>query len=148
MKGDVFAGMLGLVVGSAVVAGGAALRIGTPLDPEPGFFPLLGGVGLIASSSALLVQSRLARSSGGAAFGEMRRPAILVVALGVYVAILEPVGYVAATVLIAAVILRVLGVTSWVGLVAGSIALPVVTWLLFARLLGVELPTGQFGPFG
>jgi putative tricarboxylic transport membrane protein len=148
MKGDVFAGMLGLVVGSAVVAGGTALRIGTPLDPEPGFFPLLGGVGLIASSSALLVQSRLARSSGGAAFGEMRRPAILVVALGVYVAILEPVGYVAATVLIAAVILRVLGVTSWVGLVAGSIALPVVTWLLFARLLGVELPTGQFAPFG
>jgi putative tricarboxylic transport membrane protein len=141
MKGDVFAGMLGLVVGSAVVAGGAALGIGTPLEPEPGFFPFLGGIGLIASSSALLVQSQLARSSGGAAFGEVRRPAILVVALGVYVAILEPVGYVAATLLIAAVIL-------WVGLVAGSIALPLVTWLLFARLLGVELPTGQFGPFG
>ncbi|HZA49962.1 MAG TPA: hypothetical protein VE549_04425, partial [Myxococcaceae bacterium] len=81
MKGDVIAGVLGLLAGAAVVAGAVALGIGAPTDPEPGFFPFLGGMGIIATSAALLVQARLGRGSGGEAFGEIRRPAMLVAAL-------------------------------------------------------------------
>ena len=148
MKGDVIGGVLGIAVGAGGVVGAATLRIGTPLHPQPGFFPVLGGLGVMALSSALLVQAILGRSSGGEPFGEIRRPAILVAGLAIYVALLEPVGYVVATAFIAAVILRVLGVTSWRRLAVGSILLPVGTWLLFARLLGVELPAGPLADFG
>ena len=148
MKGDVIAGVLGIGSGGAVAAAAVALHIGTPTDPGPGFFPFLGAVGLIAPSAALLVQTRLARNSGGEAFGEIRRPAMLVAALAGYVVILEPLGYLLATVMVAAAILRVLGVTSWRRLVMGSVLLPVVTWALFARLLGVELPAGRLIPLG
>jgi putative tricarboxylic transport membrane protein len=148
MRGDVIGGLLGIAVGTAVIFGAVALQVGTPLHPQPGFFPLLGGLAVFALSSALLVQAVLGRSTGGEAFGEIRQPAILVAGLAVYIAILEPVGYLPATGFIAAVILRVLGVKSWPQLALGSVALPVVTWLLFARLLGVDLPAGLLGDFG
>ena len=144
MKGDVIAGVLGLLAGAAVVAGAVALGIGAPTDPEPGFFPFLGGMGIIATSAALLVQARLGRGSGGEAFGEIRRPAMLAAALAGYVAILEPAGYLLATALAAPAILWVLGITSWIRLAAGGVLLPVLTWLLFARALGVDLPVGQW----
>lgn len=51
-------------------------------------------------------------------------------------------GYVPATILIAGVILRVLGVTSWRALGLNSVILSVGTYLLFARILGTELPAG------
>src|ERR671930_1982326 len=130
MNRDSIAGAVGIVAGAAVLAGAVALRIGTPTEPGPGFFPLIGGMALIAPSAALLVQARLARSSGGEAFGEIRRPAMLVAALALYVAILEPLGFVAATVLATAAVLRLLGVTSWIRLTASSLLLPVATWLL------------------
>ncbi|HEU5322878.1 MAG TPA: tripartite tricarboxylate transporter TctB family protein, partial [Methylomirabilota bacterium] len=68
--------------------------------------------------------------------------------LAVYVAVLDPVGYVLATSLIAGVILRVLGVRSWRVLGGGSVALSVGTYVLFARVLGVDLPAGLLAPLG
>jgi len=58
------------------------------------------------------------------------------------VAILEPLGYVLSTMLIAAVILRVLGVRLWRVLGVTSLAVSVGTYLLFARVLGIDLPAG------
>jgi hypothetical protein len=53
-----------------------------------------------------------------------------------------------ATILIAGVILSVLGVTSWRVLAVGSVALSVGTYLLFGRVLGVDLPPGVLGFLG
>ena len=142
MKGDIVGSLLGALTGIAVVVGAIKLRVGTPTSPQPGFFPFLGGVALVVLSVILLVQAWRGRSTGTEAFGEVRRPAILVVGMGVYVAILDPLGYVLATSLIAALILRVLGVTSWRALGMASIALSVGTYVLFDRLLGIELPAG------
>jgi putative tricarboxylic transport membrane protein len=142
MRGDIIASLIGALAGIGVVVGSLELRIGTLTSPQPGFFPLLGGVTLLALSSTLLVQAWLGRSTGCEAFGELRRPAILVVAMGGYVAILDPLGYVLATIPIAVVVLRVLGVTSWRVLGVSSVGLSVGTYVLFARVLGIELPVG------
>jgi putative tricarboxylic transport membrane protein len=146
MRRDLVGGVVGVALGAGVVAGAVGLRVGTPTSPEPGFFPLLGGLGVAVMAGVLLVQAALGRSTGGEAFGELRRPAILVGALAIYVAILEPVGYVIATLAIAGVMLRVLGVHSWRVLVTGSVGLAGATWLLFARLLGIDLPAGLLAP--
>jgi hypothetical protein len=77
-----------------------------------------------------------------ATFGEVRRPAILVAGMGVYTAALGPMGYLLATIPLAALILRVMGVKSWRVVSLVSVALSAITYLLFAGLLGIELPAG------
>jgi putative tricarboxylic transport membrane protein len=141
-RDDLLAGLLLALVGLGVALGAIRLHIGTPLHPQPGFFPFLGAAALAFLAVILVVQAALGRSTGTEAFGRLGPPAILVVGMGVYVAILEPLGYVPGTILIAAIILRVLGVRSWRVLGVTSLALSVGTYLLFARLLGIDLPAG------
>jgi putative tricarboxylic transport membrane protein len=147
-RDDLLAGSLLALVGIAVVIGAVQLRIGTPLHPQPGFFPLLGGGALTLLAAILLFQAALGRSTGSEAFGKVGPPGIMVAGMCVYVAILEPAGYVPATILISGVILRVLGVRSWRTLGVSSLLLSVGTYVLFARLLGIDLPAGVLGLLG
>jgi putative tricarboxylic transport membrane protein len=135
-------GAVGVLIGIAVIAEALRLEVGTPTSPQPGFFPFLGGAALVMLSAILLVQARLGRSEGGETFGEVRRPAILVGGLAVYVTVLDPAGYLAATIILTGVILWVLGVRSWRILCVGSLAIATGTYVLFAHLLGVDLPPG------
>jgi putative tricarboxylic transport membrane protein len=139
---DIGASLFFILIGIGTVIGAIKLRLGTPTHPQPGFFPLLGGVFLIVMSSILLVKSRRGGGQRAEAFGEMRRPAILVAGMAVYVGALGPLGYVPATIFIGAVILWILGIRSWKVLVASSIGMSVGSYFLFFRLLGVELPAG------
>jgi putative tricarboxylic transport membrane protein len=145
---DLLAGFLLAIVGAGVVTGAIRLHVGTPIHPQPGFFPFLGGSALTCLAAILMLQASLGRSTGGESFGKVGPPAIMVVGMGAYVAILEPLGYVPATILIAGVILRVLGVMSWRVLGIACVALSVGTYLLFARLLGIELPPGVLAFLG
>ena len=60
----------------------------------------------------------------------------------IYVAILEEIGFVLATVMLSAMVLRILDTKSWWVLVAASLVLSVGSYVLFDRLLGVTLPGG------
>ena len=140
--GDIIGSLILILIGTGVIIGSIRLNVGTPTNPQPGFFPFLGGFILVGLSLTLLVYGWRGHGKGIEAFGEVQRPAILVGAMGVYVAILDRLGYVPATLLIALVILRVLGVKSWKVLGLASVLLAGGTYLLFARLLGIELPAG------
>ena len=143
---DIVASILLILLGMGVIIESIRLKVGTPLMPQPGFFPLLGGLFLVGLSMVLLVRAWL--GSGDAsqqpreAFGELRRPMILVACLAVYAAVMEPVGYILPTVFIAVVVLRVLGVTSWKVVGLASLGLSIGTYVLFGRLLGIDLPAG------
>ena len=143
---DVIETVLLVFVGIGVVIESIRLKVGTPLMPQPGFFPLIAGLLLIFLALIFLLQNWLERGKAPQqpreAFGELRRPAILVVSMGVYTALLMPVGYVLPTVFITALILRVLGVTSWKILGGASVGLSVGTYFLFGRILGIDLPAG------
>jgi hypothetical protein len=145
-RGDIIGSVVLALIGIGVVIGSIRLRIGTPLMPQPGFFPFLGGILLVGLSLVLLVQGWLGRSRTSRqpreAFGEWRRPLILIVSMSLYTAVLEALGYVLPTIALAAIILRVLGVTSGKVLVLASAGLSIGTYYLFGRLLGIELPTG------
>ena len=141
-RGDIIGAVLLILLGIGVLAEALRLGVGTLLTPQPGFFPFLDGFLLIALSVVLLAQGLRGRGEKTQAFGEMRRPAILVAIMAVYVGVLDPIGYVLSTIVIAVVILRVLGVTSWKTLSLASLALAVGTYFLFARILGIELPSG------
>jgi putative tricarboxylic transport membrane protein len=148
-RSDLIGSVVLIFIGIGVVIGSIRLHVGTPLMPQPGFFPFLGGLLLAGLSLVLLVQGWLGRDKAprqpleaGAAFGEWRRPLILVVSMGVYTAVLEWMGYVLPTMALAVLILRVLRVTSWKVLILTSVGLSVGTYVLFGRLLGIDLPAG------
>jgi putative tricarboxylic transport membrane protein len=149
-RGDIIGSVLLILIGIGVVVESIRLQVGTPLMPQPGFFPFLGGLLLIGLSIVLLVQSWRGRDKAPRqpreAFGEWRRPLILVMSMGVYTAVLEWLGYVLPTIALATVILRVLGVTSWKVLILTSVGLSVGTYVLFGRFLGIDLPAGSL-PF-
>jgi putative tricarboxylic transport membrane protein len=151
-RGDIIGSIVLLHIGIGVVIGSIRLKLGTLLMPQPGFFPFLGGLLLIGLSLVLLIQGWLNRGTEPRQprenFGEWRRPLILVVSLSLYTAVLEALGYVLPTILLSAVTLRVLGVTSWKVLILASLGMSVGTYYLFGRLLGIELPAGVLPFFG
>jgi putative tricarboxylic transport membrane protein len=149
---DIIESVLLTLVGIGVVVESIRLQVGTPLMPQPGFFPLIGGLLLIGFSLTFLVRAWVARSDASQqsqeVFGELRRPLILVVSMGLYTAVLEWLGYILPTLLISVLILRVLGVTSWKELGLASLGISVGTYFLFGRILGIELPTGVLSFLG
>ena len=139
--GEIAVGVCFLGIGIGFTVGAVQLQIGKPTEPQPGFFPFLGGVILVILSALFLFQARLGRTEETRPFGKLRGPVIMVVGLILYVAGLESLGYVVATALLSALILRVLE-TKFRVLIPVSLLLAVGSYILFDRLLGVTLPGG------
>jgi putative tricarboxylic transport membrane protein len=145
-RADIIGSVLLIIVGAGVVIESFRLKLGTPLMPQPGFFPFIGGALLVGLAVVLLVRSLRRRDGSGQPpeeiTGELRRPFILIVSLCVYTAALKYLGYVLPTMILVAVVLRVLGVKSWKILTVASLGLSVVAYVLFGRVLGIDLPKG------
>lgn len=145
-RSNVIGTILLIFLGIGVVIESVRLQVGTPLMPQPGFFPFLGGFLLIGLSIILLIQSWLGRDKLSQqpreAFGELRRPVILIVSMSVYTAVLESLGYVLPTIALSGLILRVMGLRSWKALSLASLSLSLGTYILFGRILGIDLPAG------
>jgi len=118
------------------------LHLGTPTQPEPGFFPFICGISLIVLSVVLLLYAWLGRSTGMQSFGELWRPGILIMGLFVYSLILDFIGYVVATIMLSTVVLFVMEVKTVWKIGAISLVLSIASYILFDRLLGITLPQG------
>jgi putative tricarboxylic transport membrane protein len=139
-KNDIIGSLFCILLGGAVMIGSARLRLGTPGEPQPGFFPFMAAVILFGLALILLIQALRGRGGKTGAFGELWRPVILIIGLFVYSVVLDFLGYVLATLILSVVILRVLETKTWWKLAAVSLVLSIGTYLLFDRVLGVELP--------
>jgi putative tricarboxylic transport membrane protein len=145
--GDILVAIFFLFFAMVFTVGGIRLRLGTPTEPQPGFFPFLGGMTLIVLAGILLVQGWQGKSSGTEAFGKLWGPLILIVGLVAYVAALEITGYIIATTILSAIVLRILEAKSLWVLSVISLSLGVGSYFIFAELLGVPLPAGVFAKF-
>jgi putative tricarboxylic transport membrane protein len=141
-KRDLFASLFGILLGAAVIIGSVRLRLGTPTEPQPGFFPFMAGMILIVLCGLLLIRAFFGRSLGGETLGEIRRPVILILGLFVYSVVIDLLGYVIATMILSGVVLRVLDTKGWWKIAAISVVLSFGTYFLFDRLLDVPLPAG------
>lgn len=140
--GDILVGIFFLFIAMVFTVGGIRLRIGTPTEPQPGFFPFLGGMILIILAGILLFQGWQGKSSGTQAFGKLWGPLILTAGLVAYVAALEITGYIVATTILSAIVLRILEAKSFWVLSVVALILGVGSYFIFAELLGVPLPAG------
>jgi putative tricarboxylic transport membrane protein len=142
---DLKASLVFLVLGLWACLEAHRLGFGSIRAPEPGFFPWLGGLALSGLSLGLFAQAwrgRGTRSPGKLQRNEWARPVILTGVLLLYVPILEPVGYPIATTVLCVMALWILGARRWSITLCVSAALAVGSFLLFRRVLGVELPAG------
>jgi len=137
----IIGGGLGLL-GVGVALEALRLQVGSALEPQPGFFPFVGGI-LLAGLSALLVgRALLGRRPADRerADGKLGAPAALVAALAIYVALLPWLGYPLMTTLLGVLALRVQR-TRWPPALVASVLLSLGSYFLFLRI-GVPLPPG------
>jgi hypothetical protein len=143
--GDIIGGGFFLALGIWAMIGAYRLHVGTIAEPQPGFFPFLGGVTLAALSGILLSQALLGRGKGTGAFGAVWRPIAMILGLVFYVAILDSVGYIIATIVLSLILLRALGTKTWWVFVVAALCITFGSYILFDRALGVTLPRGLIG---
>ena len=129
----------------ALAAGWEARKLpfGTVSTPDSGFFPLSLAVMLAALSALIVLASWLpiARDAEPPSWKNAGRVALVAAALVVYVAVLNRLGYLLASVLIMLFYLRGLERVRWSVTLAITIVSVVGSYLLFRRL-GVPLPAG------
>lgn len=134
----------------AVPAGVEAwrLHVGTVRAPGAGFLPFYAAILLGALALVSLVQD-LRTSSGPAStlWGGVRwgRWIAMVVALFVYVAVLERLGFFLATFLLMLVLFRLLEPYRWTTVLFFSLFTMGAAYLFFVVLLDSRLPVGPLG---
>ncbi len=143
---DLLGALLLFLVGAGAIIGAVQLHVGSPTEPQPGFFPFLGGISLIFLSVIIFSQGWFGNQKQPA-FGEVGRPALMLAVLVALVVVLDRLGYVLGTFIASGLILRILNVKSWRVLVITSLGLSLGTYLLFDRLLGIDLPMGMLSRF-
>ncbi len=140
--GDLTAGLFLAFIGIGATIEGLRLHLGTMTGPLPGFFPFLSGLTLTSLSSILLVRAFCRASQPVRSLKNPLRPAILVAGLVVYISIFALAGYIISTLVLAAVILRIMDTRPWWVIILASLILAVGSYFLFDRLLDVSLPGG------
>lgn len=126
---------------------------------QPALFPQIMTVGLLIFSIILFVQSVIKLTTmketdplaEKAATIDPREKGVLaalaVIVLCIFfVATLKALGYVLASAIVAAAIMVLIGKRNWLQIVLVSILVPLVMWLIFYKVLTVNIPMGVLQP--
>ncbi len=147
-RSDMLGGVLLFLVGIGAIIGAIQLKVGLPTQPQPGFFPFVGGIVLVILSAIIFVRGWLRSDGERVVFGEVGRPALILAVMVALVAVLDRVGYVICTLIASGLILRILSVKSWRVLIITSLCVSMGTYILFDKLLGIDLPVGFLSRMG
>ncbi|WP_201835444.1 tripartite tricarboxylate transporter TctB family protein [Microvirga zambiensis] len=125
------------------IAASLQLPLGTPLEPMPGFIPLIVSLFLLFVSLAQFATAFRTAGNSKAVLGEQwKQPASIVVGLIVYSITLDFLGYIIATTGLSLLIIRIFEPQGWLRPLVIAIAVSVFSYVLFDRLLEVNLPDG------
>ena len=139
-KVDVSAGAILIACGVFVLTQSLPLNFYSEGVPGPGFFPTLLAIAM-AVTGGLLLFTRLRRPEAAQA----GRSLGLWIAILVAVLAVDVVGFLAAMVLLVAVLMLGIERARSVPAIATIVLTPLLAYLLFAQLLQVPLPAGLFG---
>jgi putative tricarboxylic transport membrane protein len=148
-KSDLVSALLLVALGVFVVAQAWDWPYLTKDGPGPGFFPLWIGIALIVLAATLIALHAIGAAEGKTPektnWKGVRGVLIGWVGLMIAAALLEPAGFVASFVLLAAFLVRVVFRQSWRSTIIVSLASAAGIWLVFVKLLQVRLPAGPWG---
>jgi len=140
-----------LAFGAAVSFEARKLGIGRVSAPGAGFFPFWLGVSLLLSSGFLAVTFLLSAEKKSIEERVLLKGTawhkVVWVVTGVllYAFLLEPAGYLVATTLLMIFLFRASESQRWLSMTVWSVAVTVLTYILFKIWLQVQFPTGFLG---
>lgn len=140
--GDLIGGGVLLAVGLYAMIVGTKLGLGQISDPQPGFFPFWSGAVIALLSALVVIEALRGKCSDAEALGTIGKPAFMIASLAAYVAVLNLLGYLLATAVLAVLLLWVLGARKWWALALAALLIAGGSYTLFDRLLNVTLPAG------
>ena len=141
-KGDAACSVALAIVGGAVIWLSRATPLGSAGQPGPGFMPMALSAGLIVLGIGCAARAWIARA-GAERTGLAETGALAVVAgLASAILLLEPVGFLPVSMLFLTFLFKVLGKDSWLACAAQGATIGGGSWLVFDKLLGVQLPAG------
>jgi putative tricarboxylic transport membrane protein len=140
--GDCWAGGLVAVLGIIAIRAAWPLEFWSEFGPGPGFFPILLGSALILMGSMVGVDGwRRDRGQAGSS-GSLRKPLVVAAIMAGYLAVLNPLGFVVATVaFLFTVIHWVESRGRWLAL-GLAVFITLGLHLVFGFLLKIDLPPG------
>lgn len=151
-RGDKLSGTFWLVISLVAAIESYRLGLGHLHAPQAGFLPFVASLLLGGLSVSLLITTPPTTRSGSegnedVTFNVYQIPKVLcaLVSLFLYGIFLEILGFLVASVLLMAFLLRVIEPQRWYVITLGAILIPVCALLLFERGLGVLLPKGVLG---
>ena len=149
MRSDLAAAALLLALAGYIVLAAGALPFGTARVPQTAFFPkclaiLLAVLALILLARAFIGREDKLASDEIAPRGWLRIAVSLAVLIG-FALVLERLGFLASTFLLMFLLLRAIEPQPWRNVIAIALATSLISYGLFAWLLGVPLPAGVLG---
>lgn len=130
--------------GAITVYGSIKAGIGWGAEgPRAGFFPFYVGL-FIVIASAVNLWNTLNEGQGDlfAEWGQLRQVFSVVIPTAIYVGVMPFIGLYVASFLFIGWFMRWLGKYRWITVIAVSIGMPLVTYIVFERWFLVPLPKG------
>ena len=144
-NGDLWSGLFLVILAGLVIREAVELEVGTPTNPGSGFmvFGAAVALGLLAlrqfvasvTASARAAESVATRIRWGRIF-------CVILAIVLYIVALRPVGYLMCTFLLLSFLFQVLERGHWALRTIGAASTAFVTYVIFAKMLQLNLPKG------
>ena len=142
-RGELAVGVALLLFAGAILWGAFQMSAGTSGAPGPGFFPrALGSMLLLVSVGVIVRALKLEPAADVTVALGHRDITLTVLALIGFGLAFEYVGFVLSATLFMLVLLRAFAKRSWLSSLATSMAIVLVSYYVFIKLLGVSLPAG------
>ena len=141
---DLIIALVLVALGVVVIVDSLRLGIGWGLEgPQGGFFPFWLAVGMVVTSAIIFLQAFLRTTTGVFATAAQLRPVLIVLLPATaMVLIMEGLGLYVAAALYLAFYMRWVGRHAWPTIVALSIGIPIVTFVVFEQWFLVPMPKG------
>jgi len=149
---DQVGSLVWLFVGMLIILGSLlSLKVGTANDPGPGLFPFLAGILLTVFSLTIFLKATFQKRSERKsvhnlwAIPHWKKVAYTIAVLFIYALLLERVGFLFMTLLLFIFLFRKIEPQKWKLVIGLSVLASVGAYLIFDRILQVQLPRGLFG---
>jgi putative tricarboxylic transport membrane protein len=144
-NGDLWSGLFLMALVGLVIREALELEVGTPTNPGSGFMVFGAAVALGLLALHQFVASVTARTPATeSAVEQIRWSRILTVvsAIVLYILALRPVGYLLCTFLLLSFLFQALERGHWVARTIGAAMTSFATYVIFAKMLQLNLPRG------
>lgn len=148
-KSEVACSAILIALGAFIIRESSAWEYMTHDGPGPGFFPYWIGVAIVALAGLYLSSHAydIVRGQPVHRTSWAGTPMVIAgwTAFMVVVALIKPIGFIAALVLMVLIFVRVIYRRSLAAAIAVAIGSAASFWLVFVKLLNLRLPAGPWG---